>query len=76
MAKYKKDKNGIYVFDKRIAGKRCMLRGKTCAEIDKKLKNWLAKQAAEAEEKKKALCLKMWLKNGITAQRKTCPTQQ
>ena len=53
MAKYKKDKNGIYVFDKRIAGKRCMLRGKTCAEIDRKLKDWLAKQAAEAEEKEK-----------------------
>lgn len=53
MAKYKKNKDGIYVFDKRIAGKRCMLRGKTCAEIDKKLKEWLAKQAAEAEEKEK-----------------------
>lgn len=53
MAKYNKNKNGIYVFDKRIAGKRCMLRGKTCAEIDKKLKDWLAKQAAEAEEKEK-----------------------
>lgn len=53
MAKYKKNKDGIYVFDKRIAGKRCMLRGKTCAEIDKKLKDWLAKQAAEAEEKEK-----------------------
>lgn len=53
MAKYKKNKDGIYVFDKRIAGKRCMLRGKTCAEIDRKLKEWLAKQAAEAEEKEK-----------------------
>lgn len=53
MAKYNKNKNGIYVYDKRIAGKRCMLRGKTCAEIDKKLKDWLAKQAAEAEEKEK-----------------------
>lgn len=51
MPKYTKDKNGRYVLDKRIAGKRCHIFGKTCAEVDKKLAAWLAKQADEEAKK-------------------------
>lgn len=54
MAKYTKDKTGKYVLDKRIAGKRCHIRGNTCAEIDNKLKAWLAAQAAEKAKKEQS----------------------
>ena len=50
MAKYKKDKQGRYYLDKIIGGQRCMIRGKTEKEVDRKLKDWLtSKEEKEAE---------------------------
>ncbi len=51
MAKYLQDNQGRYYMDRRIGGKRCMIRGKSCAEIDRKLKQWLAKQVVQQKEK-------------------------
>lgn len=48
-AKYKKEKNGCYVLDRRIDGKRYHIRGKTVAEVDRKLKELLS--ATEEQSK-------------------------
>lgn len=51
MAKYPKDKKGRYYIDRKIAGKRCMLRADTISELDKKLTAWMKSTASEEEEK-------------------------
>lgn len=54
MAKYSKDSSGKYVFDRRIDGKRCHIRGDTIAEVDKKLKAWQDAREKEKEEQGRA----------------------
>lgn len=50
-AKYSKDKQGRYYIDRTIGGKRCVLRAKTQAELDAKLRAWMdAQAAAQAEQ--------------------------
>lgn len=50
MGKYKKDKQGRYYLDKVIDGRRCMIRGKTEKEVDRKLKDWLTSKTEEETE--------------------------
>lgn len=48
MAKYKKDSRGKFYIDREIGGKRCHIRGDTCAEVDRKI----AEKVAEIEAQK------------------------
>lgn len=50
---YKVDKQGRYYIDKRIAGKRCMLRAATKKDLDKKLRAWMDEQTVAKEDREK-----------------------